>query len=138
MPSVDLKLLVGRLNDVCRRTLEAAAGHTLSRTHYNIEMEHWLLQLLGQPKCDISVALQRVGVDPGRLQAELNTALDRMATGNGRAPSLAPELIATAKEAWLFASMVFDDSRLRSGHLLWAMLADEIVGARLCGVAPQL
>ncbi|MEA2769950.1 MAG: type secretion system protein VasG [Acetobacteraceae bacterium] len=138
MPSVDLKLLVGRLNDVCRRTLEAAAGHTLSRTHYNIETEHWLLQLLGQPKCDISLVLQRVGVDPGRLQAELNTALDRMATGNGRAPSLAPELIATAKEAWLFASMVFDDSRLRSGHLLWAMLADEIVGARLCGVAPQL
>jgi type VI secretion system protein VasG len=138
MPSVDLKLLVGRLNDVCRRTLEAAAGRTLSRSHYNVEIEHWLLQLLDQPRCDVVLVLQRAGVDMGALQAELNTALDRMATGNGRAPSLAPELVATSKEAWLFASMVFDDQRVRSGHLLWAMLADEIVGARLCGVAPQL
>jgi type VI secretion system protein VasG len=138
MPSVDLKLLVGRLNDVCRRALEAAAGHTLSRSHYNVEIEHWLLQLLDQPRCDLALVLQRAGADLGALQAELNTALDRMATGNGRAPSLAPELVATSKEAWLFASMVFDDPRVRSGHLLWAMLADEIVGARLCGVAPQL
>jgi type VI secretion system protein VasG len=138
MPSIDLKLLVGRLNDVCRRALEASAGHTLSRTHYNVESEHWLLQLLDTQRSDVALALQHFGVAPGRLQAELNEALDRMATGNGRAPSLSPELVNAAKEAWLFASIVFNDARVRSGHLLWAMLADEAIGARLRGIAPQL
>ena len=46
MAAVDLKSLVGRLNEACRRALEAAAGLTLSRTHYNVEIEHWLLKLL--------------------------------------------------------------------------------------------
>ena len=42
---IELKPLIGRLNDVCRRALEAAAGLTLSRTHYNVEIEHWLIKL---------------------------------------------------------------------------------------------
>ena len=42
MVTVDLKSLVGRLTDTGRRQLEAAAGLTLSRSHYNVEVEHVL------------------------------------------------------------------------------------------------
>jgi hypothetical protein len=35
MVAIDLKSLVGRMNALTRRQLEAAAGLTLSRTHYN-------------------------------------------------------------------------------------------------------
>ena len=38
--SVNLKSLIGKLNTQTRSTLEAAAGLCLSRTHYNIEIEH--------------------------------------------------------------------------------------------------
>ncbi|GGF34651.1 protease associated ATPase ClpB [Aliidongia dinghuensis] len=138
MPSVDLKLLVERLDQSCRRALEASAGHTLSRTHYNVELEHWLLQLIGQPDGDLRRILDHFDVQPGRLEAELNAALDRMTTGNGRAPSLSPELVGVAKEAWLFASIEFKAPAVRSGHLLWAMLAESSVGERLRSVAPQL
>ncbi len=50
MVAVDLRSLVAKMNDPCRRSLEAAAGYTLSRTHYNVEIEHWLLKLLDVPK----------------------------------------------------------------------------------------
>jgi len=138
MPSVDLKLLVERLDETCRKALEASAGLTLSRTHYNVELEHWLLLLLDQPQADVALLLKRFDVDTGRLQAELNQAADRMTTGNGRAPGLAPELVDVVKEAWLFASIECQAPQVRSGHLLWAMLADPTVGERLRGVAPQL
>ena len=52
MAAIDLKQLVGRLNDPCRRALEAAAGMTLSRTHYNVEIEHWLLTLVDRADGD--------------------------------------------------------------------------------------
>ena len=45
MAAIDLKALVGRFNEHCRRSLEAAAGLTLSRSHYNVELEHWLIKL---------------------------------------------------------------------------------------------
>ena len=45
MTQVNLKELVGKLNDTCRMALESAAGLCLSRTNYNIEIEHWLAEV---------------------------------------------------------------------------------------------
>src|SRR6201996_8582888 len=44
--SIELKPLIGRLNEVSRRALEGAAGLTALRTHYNVEIEHILIGLL--------------------------------------------------------------------------------------------
>ena len=38
MVAIDLKSLVARLSSLCRRQLEASAGLTLSRSHYNVEI----------------------------------------------------------------------------------------------------
>ena len=43
--SVSLKPLIGKLNDTCRGALEAAAGLCLTRTHYDVDIEHLLLKL---------------------------------------------------------------------------------------------
>jgi len=44
--AVNLKSLIGKLNTQTRGALEAAAGLCLSRTHYDIEVEHYLMKLL--------------------------------------------------------------------------------------------
>ena len=51
--SVNLKSLIGRLNDTCRQALEGAAGLCLSRTNYDVEVEHVLLKLLEAPDTDL-------------------------------------------------------------------------------------
>jgi type VI secretion system protein VasG len=43
---VNLKALVAKLNDTTRSAVEAAAGLCVTRTHYDIEIEHYLLKLL--------------------------------------------------------------------------------------------
>ncbi len=42
--STNLKALIDKLNDTTRRALEAAAGLCVSRTHYDIEIEHYLIE----------------------------------------------------------------------------------------------
>ncbi len=130
MANLDLKPLVARLDRHCRRALEAAAGLTLSRSHYNVELEHWLIKLMEPGDSDLALILARQGVDPGRLLADLNRALDRLTTGNARAPSLSPEIVALVREAWLLASVEQGASEIRSGHLLWAMLGDDALARR--------
>ena len=68
MAAIDLKQLVGHLNDTCRRALEAAAGLTLSRTHYNVEIEHWLVKLAERPDSDISLILKHYEIEVGPLR----------------------------------------------------------------------
>jgi type VI secretion system protein VasG len=89
---IELKPLIGRLNDVCRRALEAAAGATALRTHYNVEIEHFLIGLLDKADTDLAAILRRWEIDPARLLADLTRSLDRMKTGNARAPSLSPDI----------------------------------------------
>lgn len=138
MAAIDLKQLVGHLNDTCRRTLEAAAGITLSRTHYNVEIEHWLATLADRVDSDLSVILNHYEIEPGRFAADLNRSLEKLKTGNGRAPSLAPEIVELVKQAWLIASLEKGAARVRSGHLLWALVADDTLARRARDASNEL
>jgi len=138
MATIDLKSLVGRLDEPCRRALEAAAGLTLSRTHYNVEIEHWLLKLLDVADGDVPAILRHYEVDEARFRIDLGRALDRMKTGNARAPSLSPEIVESVKQAWLFGSLEHGAGRVRSGYILWALLADETLARRVRDASGQL
>ena len=130
MAVIALKSLVERLDGRARSALEGAAGLTLSRTHYNVEAEHWFLKLLNGQGHDIDLILKQYDVDEGRLTADLNRQLDRLKTGNSRPPALAPEIIELIKQAWMLASVEHGLSQVRSGHLLWALIADESLARR--------
>src|SRR5690606_33734162 len=94
-PAVDinLKSLIGKLNDVSRRSLESAAGLCLSRTNYNVEVEHWLLKLLEMNDTDLARILRHYEVDTSRLTRELTRAIDALKTGNSRPPALSPMIV---------------------------------------------
>lgn len=138
MASVNLKSLVGRANGLCRRTLESAAGLCLSRSNYNVEIEHWLTKLLEEGRTDVASILAAYEVDSSRLGAELTKALDRFKTGNSRAPSLSPQIVDLLQQAWLIASIEFGEGAVRSGHLLVAMLRDETLRGAILSSCPSL
>src|ERR1700761_7390361 len=115
MAAIDLKRLIGRLDEHCRRSLEAAAGLTLSRSHYNVELEHLLLKLIDATDSPIATILGHYEVDRSRLFVDLTRGLDRMTTGNTRAPGLSPDIVELARQAWLFASVEQGSGRITSG-----------------------
>lgn len=144
MITIDLKSLVGKLNESCRTALEGAAGLCLARTHYNVEIEHWVLKLLELPDSDIAALLEKFEIDPGKLTAELNTELDRIKAGNTRAPALSPNVVDLSKNAWMLASVEYNHPQATSAHILAALLLDEnlrrstgITSGELKKIAPE-
>jgi type VI secretion system protein VasG len=126
--NVSLKALIGKLNDTCRSAVEGAAGLCLTRTHYDVDIEHVFLKLAEVPESDVTRVLRHYGVDHTRLVSDLTRALDRLKTGNTRTPALSPRLPRLFSEAWTMASIEYGASRLRSGHLLLALLANDELG----------
>ena len=122
---VNLKALIGRLNDPCRSALEGAAGLCLSRTNYDVEIEHLLLKLMEAVDSDLARILRQYEIDPSRLSKDITRALDRLKTGNSRTPALSPRIPQLVEDAWLLASVDFGASKIRSGHLVLALLANE-------------
>ena len=125
MVPVNLKSLVSKLNEVNRRMLEAAAGLCLSRTNYNVEIEHWLLKLIETPNTDLAAILRYYEIDFSRVTPAFTRVIDRLKTGNARPPALSPNVVELIRESWIIASIEFGAPQVRSGHLLLALLSDE-------------
>ncbi|MBL8181470.1 MAG: AAA family ATPase, partial [Blastocatellia bacterium] len=123
--NVNLKSLVARLNDTCREALESAAGLCLSRTNYDIEIEHILAKLLEQDDTDLHKICSHYEVNIDRLSKDVNDALDRLKTGNTRTPGLSDRLPRWIQDAWLLASVDFGAARVRSGHLVLALMLND-------------
>jgi type VI secretion system protein VasG len=123
--SVNLKSLIGKLNDTSRSALEAAAGLCLTRTHYDVDVEHLFLKLSDVPDTDLQRLLRHYEIDTARLSRDLTRALDRFKTGNARTPALSPRIPRLIAEAWTIASIDFGAPQVRSGHLLLALLENE-------------
>jgi type VI secretion system protein VasG len=138
MAAINLKTLVNKLNPICKRSLEGAAGLCLSRTNYNVEIEHWLLKLLEPADTDLTKILRQYDVDASRVNRELTQTLDRVRTGNARAPELSPDILDTMREAWTLASLKFNSHAIRSGFLLLALLADRTLSMRIRSSSPEL
>ncbi|HEX6879213.1 MAG TPA: AAA family ATPase, partial [Terriglobales bacterium] len=121
--SVDLKALIRKLNDSTRSALEAAAGLCLSRTHYDIEVEHYLMKLVDAADCDAALIFKNFGIDQSRLSAELTRSLDRLKSGNARTPALSPSLLRMFSEAWVLGSLNYGSAQVRSGFTLLALVS---------------
>jgi type VI secretion system protein VasG len=123
--NVNLKSLIGKLNDVTRGALEGAAGLCLARTHYDIEIEHFLAKLLDAHGSDASKILHQFSVETARLEKDLGRSLDKLKTGNARTPAFSPTLLKMLTEAWTVGSLDFGANQIRSGHAVLAILANE-------------
>ncbi len=138
MPSINPRNLFDKLNQSCRRALEGAAGLCLSKTHYHVEVEHWLIKLFEQPGNDLTAVCRQYNIDPNRVRAELTAALNKFKTGNGRAPDLSVETLDLTREAWVFGSLECGAPLVRSAHLLVAALSDRVLALRVKGSSPEL
>jgi len=125
MPKANLKSLIGKLNETCRRGLESAAGLCLSQTHYEVEIEHFLIKLLEAQDTDLHKILRHFEINQSRLATDLTGAMEGFKTGNSRNPSLSPRIPEMLQEAWLLASVDYLSASIRSGHILLSLLSND-------------
>ncbi len=122
MINIDIKSLLLHLNNICTNALQAAAGLSVSRAHYEVTVEHLLLKLLENPQSDWPIIFEKFHIEVGQIRQALEEVLEDYQTGNSGKPVFSPMLLDLVQEAWLIASIDFDDSRIRSGAILAALL----------------
>jgi len=123
MVNVDIKSLLLHLNNLCTNSLQAAAGLAVSRGHYEVTVEHFLMKLLEDPHSDWPLIFEKYGLEAGQVRKKLEEVLEDYQTGNSGKPVFSPMLLDLVQEAWLVASIDLGDSRIRSGALLLSLLA---------------
>jgi type VI secretion system protein VasG len=138
MPKSNLKSLIGKLNSTCRNALESAAGLCLSQTHYEVDIEHFLIKLLEISNTDLEKILRHFEINQDRLVTDLTRAMESFKTGNARTPALSPRIPRMVQEAWVIASIDFQAPSVRSGHILLALMSNEEMARMLIASSESL
>src|ERR1700761_8759325 len=122
---LNLKALIAKLNDQTRGALEGAAGLCLSRTHYDIEVEHFLTKLLDSSSNDFAAIIKHFEIDKSRLTAERAPTRDKLKSGNARPPAISPTVLKMLTSAWTVGSIDFNAGQVRTGFTVLALVSDE-------------
>ena len=125
MITKDVKRLLEKLNEHTTRALETAAGFSISRTHYEVGIEHLLAKLMEDGAGDITQIFNHFDVKTGKLWEALLKQLDQFKDGNTGRPSFSPILLQLVESAWITASVHHGYSEIRSGALLEALIESE-------------
>jgi type VI secretion system protein VasG len=130
--------LVAKLNATCREGLEEAARLCFSRTHYEVDLEHYLLRLTEMPDSDVAAIYRHFEIEASRVSRDLTRALDRMRSGNSRNPAISPRIIRLLSEAWSLGSVEYSASQIRSAYLLAALLSSDTLSQFATNSCPEL
>jgi type VI secretion system protein VasG len=119
----NLRAVIGKLNPTSRNALEGAAGLCLARTHYNVEIEHFLMKLLDASGSDFAFITRHFGIDKSKLAAELNRSLDKLKSGSARNPAISESVLKMLKEGWATGSLDYNDDIVRTGYCILALVS---------------
>ncbi|SFK24065.1 type VI secretion system protein VasG [Sphingomonas sp. NFR04] len=122
MTEISRSALFGRLNPTALKAIETATGFCRMRGNPYVELVHWLHVLVQDAGNDVAAIRSAFAIDDARLAGDLAEALDRLPRGASAISDFAPQIEETIEKGWLFASLMFAAPRVRSGHLLLAML----------------
>lgn len=118
----NLKILIKKLSNQARVALEKSANSCINQQNYEIEIEHFFLELLEQSEPnDLHLLVEKYKISHDFLVKDLQLSLSQLPKGNTRTPIFAQSIIRLLEQAWLLASAE-QNPVIRTGHILVALL----------------
>ena len=122
MTEISRVALFGKLNSLGYKAIESATVFCKLRGNPYVEPVHWLHQILQLPDSDLHRAIQHFNLNPSRIAKDFTEALDRLPRGATSISDLSAHVDAAVREGWVYATLLFNDSQVRTGYLLVGML----------------
>jgi type VI secretion system protein VasG len=122
MSDISRAALFGKLNSLAYKAVEGATVFCKLRGNPYVELVHWIHQVLQLQNSDIHCAVRALELDAGRLARDLTTSLDRLPRGATAISDLSPHFVDAVERAWVWATLKYGSGRIRTGHILLALL----------------
>ena len=122
MAEISRATLFGKLNPLMFKAAEGAVTFCKLRGNPHVDLSHWLFQIVNLPDSDLHRILRHFEVDTARLVRDLQTTLERLPRGASAIEDFAENLPFAVKEGWMYATLLFGESQVRSGYLLVGLL----------------
>jgi type VI secretion system protein VasG len=125
------------LNSLGYKAIEAATVFCKLRGNPHVEMAHWLFQILQNQDSDFHRIIRHYEVDPARLASDLTRSLDSLPRGATSISDFSPHIDDAVERGWVYGTLLFKESAVRTGHLVVGMLKTNSLRNMLLAISPE-
>ncbi|SAK78009.1 Clp protease ATPase [Caballeronia temeraria] len=137
MAEISRVALFGKLDRLGYKTVESATVYCKMRGNPYVELAHWIMQILETPNSDWQRIVAHYGVDAAALARELTASLDRLPRGASAISDISEHIGDAIERGWVYGTLLFGASKVRTGHLLVGMLKTQRLRHVLVGISKQ-
>jgi type VI secretion system protein VasG len=137
MSDISRVALFGKLNSVCYKAIEGATVFCKMRGNPYVELVHWLHQILQLQDSDLHKIIRQFNLDPSRLAKDFTDALDRLPRGSTSISDLSSHVEEAVERGWVYGTLMFGESQVRSGHLVIGILKTKGLTHALQGISRE-
>jgi type VI secretion system protein VasG len=137
MSEISRTALFGKLNRVAYQAIESATVFCKMRGNPYVELVHWTQQFLQLQDSDLHRILRHFAIDPARLAQDITGALDRLPRGSTSISDLSSHVEDAVERGWVFGTLMFGESQVRSGHLIVGILKTKELRHALIGISGE-
>jgi type VI secretion system protein VasG len=137
MAEIKRAALFGKLNKLGYRAIESANVFCKLRGNPYIELVHWFHQILQLQDSDLHRIVRHFGLEPSALARDLTAALDSLPRGSTSMIDISSQVEEAVERGWVFGSLLFGESQVRTGHLVVGMLKTPSLRNGLYGISRQ-
>jgi type VI secretion system protein VasG len=122
MSDISKAALFGKLNPLAYKAVESAMVFCKLRGNPYVELVHWVHQVLQLQSSDLQLIVRNLELDAAKLARDITNSLDRLPRGATAISDLSHHFTDTFERAWVWATLKFSEPRIRTGHVLLALL----------------
>ncbi|SDD81311.1 type VI secretion system protein VasG [Paraburkholderia lycopersici] len=134
---ISRSILFSKLNSWLLKSLENSTALCKLRGNPQVELVHWLHQLMQGSDTDLQVIVRHFGLDEKALREDIVRELDRLPRSDSAASDLSPEIDGAVERGWFHASLRSGKAWMRSADLLLGILNTTNLRNHLHRISPQ-
>jgi type VI secretion system protein VasG len=119
---ISVESVAGKLNRVGYEAFLQALRQAKTAGNRNIELAHWLFQILQRDKTDLALTADHYKLSREKLLADVTTVVNGFRKGVTEMPGISDQVAEALDRGWHYSTLLFGETQIRTGHLLVAML----------------
>jgi type VI secretion system protein VasG len=137
MGDISRVALFGKLNSLAYKSIEGATVFCKLRGNPYVELVHWLHQILQQSNSDLACIVRAFELDASRVARDFTESLDKLPRGATSISDLSLHIEDATERAWVWSTLKFSGSQIRTGYVLLAILKTPALRNVLSGISRE-
>ncbi|MFK7997911.1 MAG: type VI secretion system ATPase TssH, partial [Granulosicoccus sp.] len=137
MSEISRSNLFGKLNEIGYKSVESATKVCKLRGNPYVELVHWIDQICNQQDSDFHHILRHFDIDASVVSRDITNNLEMLRTGASAISDFSEDISNAVERGWVYSTLLFGDSSVRTGHLMVGILKTTALRNRLTGISKQ-